>query len=142
MNIPNNADGDAIRNVLSHGSDPTKQSKRNWHLIIPAAIFGCLWSWLTLRGLCLVFLVPAFAALWTLHRHGRAVLVSSLWIAFALSPLSPVGFSFQNLPGPPRFVPLVMGLPGRELVAASKRGEVLLGGCMVTGFEPRWVWVW
>jgi hypothetical protein len=115
---------------------------RRWSVIIPAIFLGLVWFFFTARLLCFVFFIPAIVSLWTLHHHERTRLVLALWIAFALSPLCPIGFSLHNLPGPPRFVPLAMGKPGHELLAAGKRGEVLLGGCIVTGFEPRWVWVW
>ena len=35
-------------------------------------------------------------------------------------------------------VPIVYGLPGEELMAAAKRGEVALGGCLVSPDDPRW----
>jgi len=120
----------------------TPPTTRRWPVIITAIVFGLVWLLFTARFLSLVFFIPAVVSLWTLHHHRRIGLVLSLWGSFALSPLCPIDFSLQNLPGPPRFVPLAMGKPGQELLAASKRGEVLLGGCMVTGFEPRWVWVW
>jgi hypothetical protein len=82
------------------------QTSRKWHLIIAAAIFGGLWCVFTMRWLSLVFLIPALVSLWSMHYHRRKILVSTLWIAFALSPLCPFGFSLQHLPGPPRFVPL------------------------------------
>jgi len=44
--------------------------------------------------------------------------------------------------GPPRLVPLVMGLPTRETAERAKRGEVILGGCIVSGFEPKYYFVW
>jgi hypothetical protein len=43
---------------------------------------------------------------------------------------------------PPRFVPLVMGLPTRETAERAERGEVMLGGCIVSGFEPKYYLVW
>ena len=65
-----------------------------------------------------------------------------LWIVAILTTLLPVDVSLHNAPGPPRFVPLEMGLPAPEMMEAATRGEVMLGGCMVTGYEARWVWVW
>lgn len=44
--------------------------------------------------------------------------------------------------GPPKLVPLVMGLPRPEMVERAKRGEVILGGCLVTGFEPKYYLIW
>jgi len=55
-----------------------------------------------------------------------------------------VDVSLNNAPGPPRFVPLVMGLavPDSQLMKATVRGDMLLGGCIVTGYEAKSVWVW
>jgi len=62
-----------------------------------------------------------------------------VWLALTFSPIDvfpiPKG-------GSPRLVPLVMGLPRPETVARAKRGEVILGGCMVSGFEPTYYLVW
>jgi hypothetical protein len=35
-------------------------------------------------------------------------------------------------------VPIIYGYPGEELVEAAERGEVKLGGCIVTGDDPGW----
>src|SRR5882757_2491201 len=105
----------------------TSPTARSWSLIIAAIICGLGWLLFTGRFLCLVFLIPAIISLWTLHHRRRIRLILALWGAFALSPLCPIDFSLQHLPGPPRFVPLAMGKPGLELLAASERGEVLLG---------------
>lgn len=63
----------------------------------------------------------------------------AVWLALTLSPIDvfpiPRG-------GPPRLVPLIMGLPRPETVARAKRGEVILGGCLVSGFEPKYYLVW
>jgi len=37
--------------------------------------------------------------------------------------------------GPPRLVPLVMGLPTRETAERAKRGEVILGGVSFPGLN-------
>jgi hypothetical protein len=36
-------------------------------------------------------------------------------------------------------VPIVYGLPGRQLCDAAQRGEVVLGGCCVSGADPAWI---
>jgi len=63
----------------------------------------------------------------------------AVWLALSFSPIDilpiPKG-------GPPRLVPLVMGLPRPETVERAKRGEVMLGGCIVSGFEPKYYLVW
>ena len=40
--------------------------------------------------------------------------------------------------GSSKVVPIVYGMPGPELVEASKKGEVELGGCVVTDRDPEW----
>ncbi len=35
-------------------------------------------------------------------------------------------------------VPIVYGYPSAELMAAAERGEVKLGGCVITGDDPQW----
>jgi hypothetical protein len=35
-----------------------------------------------------------------------------------------------------------MGLPRPETVERAKRGEVILGGCIVSGFEPKYYLIW
>jgi hypothetical protein len=54
----------------------------------------------------------------------------------------PFDVTFLDYPGSPRFVPLVMGLPTEETAKRAESGEVVLGGCIVSGHEPRWVLVW
>ena len=37
-----------------------------------------------------------------------------------------------------RLIPIIYGLPGRELMEQSERGEVELGGCIITEvFDPK-----
>lgn len=63
----------------------------------------------------------------------------AVWLALTFSPIDvfpiPRG-------GTPRLVPLVMGLPRPDTVERAKRGEVILGDCIVSGFEPKYYWVW
>jgi hypothetical protein len=35
-------------------------------------------------------------------------------------------------------IPIVYGLPGTELTEQAERGEVALGGCILTGNDPAW----
>ena len=56
--------------------------------------------------------------------------------------LSPVEVSIARRSGPPGIVPPEMGLAGPALRERARRGEVVLGGCLVGGLEPRWVVVW
>ena len=65
-----------------------------------------------------------------------------IFVVFLVAAFLPVDVTLRNLPGPPRFVPLIMGSPTDEDVAREERGEVVLGGCILRGNPPRWVWVW
>ena|SRR5687768_6530612 len=69
-------------------------------------------------------------------RWMKVIFVGVLVAAFLPIDVWPV-----NVPGPPRFVPLIMGMPGPEESARAKRGDAILGGCLVSGNEPRWILV-
>ncbi|BBO28127.1 hypothetical protein AltI4_25150 [Alteromonas sp. I4] len=56
--------------------------------------------------------------------------------------LIPLDFTFIDLNGPPKIVHYVMGFPTEEAFTAAERGELVLGSCMVSGFEPKKVVVW
>jgi len=87
---------------------------------------------------------------------GLAVLVTLvLWICgkrwrkagialagFVILSLVPVDVRPQHWFGAPRVVPVVMGYPSHETFEAAERGEVWLGGCMVSGLDPLWVVTW
>ena len=89
--------------------------------------------------------LPFLIAAWVLFlKYGRtairpSVIALTIWLPLTFSPIDilpiPKG-------GPPRLVPLVMGLPTRETAERAKRGEVILGGCIVSGFEPKYYLVW
>ena len=64
------------------------------------------------------------------------------FVAFLMAAFLPIDVSLQNDPGPPRFVPFIIGAPREPDIARADRGEVMLGGCIDRGNEPRWVWVW
>jgi hypothetical protein len=72
----------------------------------------------------------------------KTKLLRLTFVAFLIAAFLPIDISLQNYPGPPRFVPLIMGAPGEPDVAQADRGEVMLGGCIMHGNEPKWVWVW
>lgn len=37
-----------------------------------------------------------------------------------------------------KVVPIVYGMPGSELIEAYEKGEVELGGCVVSDYDPEW----
>lgn len=91
-------------------------------------------------GLCLL-LALAGSYIYFLYT-ARTRLMRWIFVGFLIAVFLPIDVWPVNHPGPPRFIPLVMGMPGPELSHRAKRGEVILGGCIVSGNEPRWVWVW
>ena len=74
-------------------------------------------------------------------RSSRTTWMRLIFVSFLIAVFLPIDVSLENYPGPPRFVPLVMGLSLRTADEA-RNGDVMLGGCIVRGNEPRWVWVW
>jgi len=63
-------------------------------------------------------------------------------VAFVIAAFLPIDVTLKNYPGPPRFVPLIMGSPTDDDSAREARGEVVLGGCILRDNPPRWVLVW
>jgi hypothetical protein len=101
-----------------------------------------LWLFIAFRFIAVPFYV-ALILLVVAPRHAfprRSAVVT--WLLFLFATASPIDMSCRSVPGPPRVVPYVTGLPGAELREQAKNGEVVLGGCVVSGFEPRWVFVW
>jgi hypothetical protein len=72
----------------------------------------------------------------------RLRIVIPLWAAMLGSVLLLVDISFENRPGPPHFARLVMGLAIRSEMEKRYGTDVVMGGCMSTGLEPKWVLVW
>jgi len=56
--------------------------------------------------------------------------------------IQPFDITFRDVPGSPKLVPYIMGLPSEEAKLKESQGEIVLGGCIVSGFEPKWVLVW
>jgi hypothetical protein len=89
--------------------------------------------------------LPLLIASWLLFvKIGGNDLRPSLatWVVWLALTLSPIDVFPTPKGGPPRLVPLVRGLPRPETVERAKRGEVILGGCIVSGFEPKYYLVW
>lgn len=97
---------------------------------------------LSCRLISLPLLIAVWWACFSFRRSRRFLRVLVLWILLMLSSFSPVDISFKNYPGPPHLVPLVMGLPIGETWERAERHEIILGGCVVTGHEPKYVLVW
>jgi hypothetical protein len=92
----------------------------------------------TAWALFLLLLVAYIHFLWRSTMRWMPV----IFAVFLITIFLPVDVSLNNYPGPPRFVPLIMGAPTDDDVAREQRGEAVLGGCILRGNEPRWVLVW
>ena len=87
------------------------------------------------------FLLGCVIAWWRVPRWRRLRLPIVALVGWLVLHASPVDIS-SHVAGGPRIVPVVFGYPTHETIDAADRGELLLGGCVVTGLEPRWVVVW
>lgn len=71
-----------------------------------------------------------------------------MWSIFVLTLCSPLDIctphdrSFSKTAGQIKIVPLVVGLPARETAAQAARGEIVLGGCISSDFDPKYVVTW
>ena len=99
------------------------------------------WFFLAFRFIVFPFLVATWAFFF---KSGSRDLRASLafWAVCLLLCFSPIDVLPFPKGGHPRLVPLMMGLPKPETVQRAKRGEVILGGCLVSGFEPKYYLVW
>jgi len=89
--------------------------------------------------------LPPLIVAWVLFlRSGRNRIrpVLTAWMVWLILIFSPIDVLPFPKGGSPRLVPLVMGLPTRKTAERAKRGEVILGGCIVSGFEPKYYLVW
>ena len=89
-----------------------------------------------------VLLVALAISYFHFLRSSRTKWMRLIFVSFLIAVFLPIDVSLENFPGPPRFVPLVMGLPSGVTADQIRNGDVILGGCIVRGNEPRWVWVW
>jgi hypothetical protein len=105
-------------------------------------IMSIIWTLMVARLSVLILLVIIITVYATISIHKKEKLLNILWVILFLLPILPLDITFTNVPGPPRFVPFVNGLAGYETREKAKKGEVVLGSCLVTGFEPKWVLVW
>ena len=78
--------------------------------------------------------------MWICGKRGRHAGIALA--AFAVCSLVPIDVRPQHLLGVPRVVPVAMGFPSQEAFEAAREGKVWLGGCIVSGTEPRWIITW
>jgi hypothetical protein len=119
----------------------THEFRIRWIGVLIVLLVSTFFSLLAFRFVSLPFLIVT----WLFFlRFGRDRIRPSLitWTVWLMLTFSPIDVLPIPKGRPPRLVPLVMGLPTRETVERAKRGEVILGGCIVSGFEPKYYVVW
>jgi hypothetical protein len=111
-------------------------------ILCPVVFVGTiLWWGVHPRLFTLVPLVISFIVLMTILFGKRPLKLFSGCLVFVLlTTWVPVDISLVNVPGPPRFIPVVYGLPTKEAMEESKKGAFYLGGCFLG--EVGWVLVW
>ena len=92
-----------------------------------------------LTGIALLVFLGCLVAYIFEGRRRAAVFAGIAFLGLAFAPIEVSIATRQGLPG---IVPLTMGLPDSSLREKARRGEVVLGGCMTSGLEPRWVVIW
>jgi hypothetical protein len=119
----------------------THKAGIRWISALIILVASTFFSLLALRFVSLPFLILAwvFFVRFGRNRIRRSLISWTVWLMLTVSPIDVLPIPRG---GPPRLVPLVMGLPTRETAERAKRGEVILGGCIVSGFEPKYYLVW
>jgi len=108
-----------------------------------ALVFGCAALFLfstRLLALPIFIAVLVTLVLWICGKPWRPA--GFALASFLIISLIPIDVRPQHWIGVPKVVPVVMGYPSREAFAAAERGEIWLGGCIVSGFDPWWVVTW
>lgn len=119
------------------------QNKFFVYVICPLVLWvSSILPLISFRFISLPLLLAVWWSYFSFRRTQRLLQLLVIWILFMLSSFSPVDISFKNYPGLPRLVPLVMGLPTGEMWEHVKNHEIILGGCVVSGHEPKYVLVW
>src|SRR5574341_1427568 len=128
------------------------KSKLFYYLLCPALFLASLlWFQTTVVFADEWFLIRNFGALCLLSAIGlyfvpvgkyRKQTILVCLLIFGLTRLSPIEVSLQNYVGPPHFVVLVASYPSEKDAKMVSRGEAMLNGCIVSGYEPKWVLVW
>jgi hypothetical protein len=112
-------------------------------LLFPFLLISSLfWLFFANRFLSIPFLFCMIGFYILQFQNGKGYRTFIFLLLFLGSTFLPADISFQDYPGSPRFVPVVMGNARRETGKKARRGERWLGGCVVSGYEPRYMWVW
>jgi hypothetical protein len=122
-----------------------KLTQKRWFKVLlgPGLVLFCLVvSGESYRATAAVLFIPLIVSyvyfLWT----SKTKWMRLFFVAFLVAAFLPVDVTLRNYPGPPRFVPLIIGAPREHDVELEERGEAVLAGCISRGNDPRWVLVW
>jgi hypothetical protein len=107
-----------------------------------AALISLAVLFIAFRWVALFFLICCLASAGWRPELRKQWFVALVFFGFVLCSFQPVDISFYTRPGPPRIVPVICGKPTHQAMDKAERGELILGGCVVNGFEPDWVLVW
>lgn len=110
-------------------------------LFCVALILSTFFWFIAFRFIALPFLVATWVFSFKVGSHDLRVPLA-FWAVCLFLCFSPIDVLPIPKGGRPRLVPLVMGLPRPETIQRAERGEVVLGGCLVSGFEPKYYLVW
>jgi hypothetical protein len=110
-----------------------------WAVGIGMAVCAVIFAfrWLGLFLLIVSLIIIAFRE----NLRSEEALLLAL-AGFLFCSLLPVDVSFHTRAGFPKLLPICYGKPGKALIDRAQRGEVVLGGCMVSGYDSLWVVVW
>jgi hypothetical protein len=119
----------------------THKAQIRWISVLIVLLVSTFFALLAFRFVSLPFLIVAWVLflLFGRNRLRPSLITLTVWHMLTFSPIDVLPIPKG---GPPRLVPLVMGLPSRETAERAKRGEVILGGCIVSGFEPKYYLIW
>jgi len=126
-------------------SETMSLTKRKWFRILlgPALVlFAWIIQYNSYRATAAVlFLLLVISYIYFLFT-AKSKWLRLILVAFVIAAFLPIDVTLKNYPGPPRFVPLIIGSPTDDDSAREERGEVVLGGCILRDNPPRWVLVW
>jgi hypothetical protein len=119
-----------------------EQSISRFEVRVILVLFGGAWvlfafRWLPLFYACIYALNVIFIPL-----KWRPLAFRFCCIGFVVLALLPVDISFKTRAGPPKFLPVIYGYPTKTSREKAARGEAVLGGCLIRGYDPLWVLVW
>jgi hypothetical protein len=123
-------------------------SRPLWVVVIVATAITW-WLMAAFRIISIPLLILSVLAFVLYPHHKRKRWLATIALLSLGSTFLPFDIDVANFYGPargsgpsyPHFVRYVKGMP-RDKVLLQKYGQYIPGGCMNTGFEPKWVLMW